>query len=251
MESDSEKSRDLKFRPMNPGLGFHPFSNGLPYQASNTPSAPLPPARTIAPAPLKPPAGPILRASPPPTAAKAPSTGAMSAGRPRFAFPNETVAMPAAKPVTAKAAPAVVAATQERPGVMYLFKRAAAYVADSVINVGSVAGTFMFAATQMGLDPAGLIHRTDTLLVTSLFLFCFNWALITGQEIAFGTSLGKRAFGLELDRSRMAAVFLRSFFFVFSLGFFGLGLIWAFFDRDRRCWHDWLADMAPREVARL
>ncbi|MCC7442526.1 MAG: RDD family protein [Bdellovibrionales bacterium] len=253
---DSQDPTSLKFKPMTRGLGFHPFSDGLPYapvsqapkpkdlqpppgkapslppaalgtqiSRPSAPRLPLPPARAI----------PAQRITPP----SAMGTGAVSAGLPRFApQPRVSVSVAPGVPV-------------ERPGILYLAKRSLAYLLDTAVNVGSVGGSFAFAASQMGLGPRALFEQPDTALLVSLFLFAFNWALVAGQEIAFGTSLGKRAFGLELDGRRAAATFLRAFFFVFSLGCFGLGLLWAIVDRERRCWHDWLADLAPREIARL
>ncbi len=87
-------------------------------------------------------------------------------------------------------------------------------------------------------------------MVALLFLCVFNWAITTAQEVAFSTSLGKRLFGLALNGSA-SAIFLRAFFFLPSVGFAGIGLIWALFDRRKRCWHDLVVDLQPTEIAYL
>jgi uncharacterized RDD family membrane protein YckC len=87
-------------------------------------------------------------------------------------------------------------------------------------------------------------------MISILFFTLFNWALVTAQEIAFGTTIGKRIFGLMIQ-GNTSAIFLRAFFFLPSLGFCGIGLLWSLFDRRKRCWHDVVVNVQPIEVARL
>jgi hypothetical protein len=87
-------------------------------------------------------------------------------------------------------------------------------------------------------------------MISVLFFVLFSWALITAQEIAFGTSVGKRVFGLMINGST-SAIFLRAFFFLPSIGFCGVGLLWSLFDKRKRCWHDVVVNVQPIEVARL
>jgi hypothetical protein len=88
------------------------------------------------------------------------------------------------------------------------------------------------------------------LLLGVVFLAMFNWSIMTAQEVLLGTTLGKRMFGLVL-RGGTSALFLRSFFFLPSLIFCGLGIVWALFDRRKRCWHDHAVDIQPLELAQL
>lgn len=135
------------------------------------------------------------------------------------------------------------------PGVGYLFKRLFAYLFDSVLNLGLCTGTLILILRNQGLNPDSLLSA-DIWLPFCLFLFVFNWAIIAAQEVAFGTSVGKRLFGLALN-GNAAALFLRAFFFLPSLAFGGLGIVWALFDRNRRGWHDLVVDVQPTEIAQL
>jgi len=95
-----------------------------------------------------------------------------------------------------------------------------------------------------------LLINPGIVLIAGLFLAFFNWAITTAEEVAFGTSIGKRLFGLAIQGSA-SAIFLRAFFFLPSTCFGGIGILWALFDRRRRCWHDLVVDLQPIEIARL
>ena len=128
-------------------------------------------------------------------------------------------------------------------------KRAFAYLLDSAFNLALCAAALSAALWKQDLSPE-LLLNPGVILVASLFLGVFNWAITTAQEVAFGTSIGKRVFGLGIQASA-SAIFLRSFFFLPSLFFAGIGLIWSFFDKRKRCWHDLVVDVQPQEIARL
>ena len=88
----------LNFKPLSEGLGFHPYSNGLPYSPAN----PTPQPASFPKSP-------------------ATGTGAVAAGRPSFAFPK-----PVAQPQAATATPAkIVQKSSVLPtlGWTYLMKR--------------------------------------------------------------------------------------------------------------------------------
>ena len=101
-----------------------------------------------------------------------------------------------------------------------------------------------------------MLFRSDALLdpgivlVFVAFLALMNWALITAQEVAFGSTVGKRTFGLYLDASA-GKILARSLFFTLSVIFSGVGLIWALFDGKKRCWHDVASGVQPQELARF
>lgn len=128
-------------------------------------------------------------------------------------------------------------------------KRVFAFLIDTAFNIGLCAGTFGFALWKQGIDPWMLVGPGMIFLFV-VFLATFNWSIMTAQEMAFGTTLGKRLFGLTLDGSA-AAIFLRAFFFLPSFGFCAVGLLWAVFDRRRRCWHDLVVNLQPLEIAQL
>ena len=134
-------------------------------------------------------------------------------------------------------------------GLGYMFKRVSAYLLDSAFNLALCAGALSVALWKQDMSPELLVNPS-IVLVASLFLGVFNWAITTAQEVAFGTSLGKRLFGLALNGST-SAIFLRAFFFLPSACFAGIGLFWSLFDKRKRCWHDLVVDLQPIEIARF
>jgi len=76
-------------------------------------------------------------------------------------------------------------------------------------------------------------------------LVVFNWAITTAQEVSFGTTLGKKIFGLAVEGSA-ARVFMRSLLYVAGMACFGLGLVPALFTAKRQCAHDLLTGIQPK-----
>jgi hypothetical protein len=162
-------------------------------------------------------------------------------------------------PVTSKAvplpgvqAPSPAPAPQALPfrfGFGYLFRRIIAYGVDTMINttVCVLALSAVFIHQDLSWDA---FSNPSLLALSILFLVMFNWAVITAQEVVFRTSLGKRMFGLGF-KGETSGLFLRAFFFLPSGFFMGLGLLWALFDRRKRCWHDHALDLQPLELSEL
>lgn len=253
----------LSFEPLSEGLGFHPFSDGLPYApVGKTPnvaknSAAQPAAGALA-------AGLPGYAPPPPripriqaprvpvAAASQPAHHAAPAPRAPQPFSHPQFHhRPAAQIVTAETLAAGISPELLEPslGFGYMLKRVLAYLVDSAFNLSLCAGALSFALWRQDLSPELLINP-GIVLVAGLFLGFFNWAITTAEEVAFGTSIGKRLFGLAIQGGA-SAIFLRAFFFLPSACFGGIGLLWALFDRRRRCWHDLVVDLQPIEIARL
>ena len=247
--------KTLLFKPLSEGLGFHPFSDGLPYAPvtkSTTTSRNIP-----------------LPVGPMPDFQR--GSGATTAGPASFALParpaptsSPRVSVPVAPPSlnslhgsvqaqdkasSAKMSAEFRAELAPANGFGYLAKRSVAYLLDTAFNTGLCAGTFGFALWKQGISPETLIGPSMIFLFV-VFLCTFNWAIMTAQEMAFGTTLGKRIFGLALDGSG-AAIFLRAFFFLPSAGFLAVGLLWGIFDRRKRCWHDLVVNLQPIEIAQL
>lgn len=251
-----KKPPEIKFEVLSDGLGFHPFSDGLPY-------APMSKSRSEK--------GQGTQSTPnsSPNHPSQPSrftqgSGAVSAGVPRFARVSVPVAgnNPSRAQASAQLqshikARAQAQAAQEVPafqvettyGFGYLIRRVLAYLVDTATNLTLGISALAFALWRQDLNPESLLSP-GVVLISALFFAAFNWALITAQEIAFKTTVGKRLFGLALYGSA-AATFLRAFFFLPSLGFCGIGLIWAVFDSRRRCWHDVAVDLQPSLIAKL
>lgn len=227
---------EIQFKPLTSGLGFHPFSDGLPY----APVSKAPTARTTVPAPM-----PMT------------GTGAVAAGPATFVT-SPRVTVPVARPAAVSPQPVRPAQTLESPikalpepklGFLYLLKRFCAFTLDLSLNVSLLAAGMSFTLWNEQLRPDVLLNPA-IVMIAVLFFCVFHWALVTAQEILFRTSVGKRVFGLSLNGS-LGAIFTRAFFFLPSIGFCGVGIVWCLFDRKRRCWHDLVANLQPIEVARL
>ena len=245
-------SRDISFQPLSEGLGFHPFSNGLPYAPISKVTSKSGSGATVAGA----------------------SSFVAQLQRPQFAAPSNPVSQKLAQQAVQlndarlaqakqSASAASAASSLHEPirqpgldpmieqgfGVGYSMKRVTAYLLDTSINLALCAGVLSVALWKQNVSPDILINP-GVILVAALFIGFFSWALVTAQEIMFGTSVGKRIFGLALQGS-VSAIFLRALFFIPSLGFCGLGLLWAAFDSKKRCWHDIAFSLQPIEIAQI
>ncbi len=239
---------ELKFKPVTEGLGFHPFSDGLPY-------------------------APIAKKN------LSGGSGALSAGAPRFVPPQSTekpvnyqnrpsanpqLQVPTSSGATTGVAGMVAAgpaigttarsgtanstaqAFELIPGRSYLLRRVCAYGLDLTIH--SV--VCVLAVTQVLFKhniSAEVLRDVNFLVVLVLFLGVFNWLSTTAQEVIFGTTIGKRIFRLYLKGSGIA-IFLRALFFIPSVSFFGIGLLWCLWDWRKRCWHDRIVGVQPAEI---
>ncbi|HLE01277.1 MAG TPA: RDD family protein [Bdellovibrionota bacterium] len=240
MESSFENSlqgspptqRPLIFRPMTEGLGFHPFSDGLPY------------------APISKSVGRSTRSSSP---SRATGAGAVAAG-PAIPIPSVSrVSVPVARvtpnsvahsnAISRAVAPPLPQVERPQNGFGYVLKRILAYSVDTGFNLLVGGAALSWVLWNESLSPDALLGP-GIILLALLFLAFFSWALITAQEIAFGTSIGKRLFGLHLPGSA-STLLLRAILFVPSLTFAGLGLCWALFGRQKRCWHDIVVGVQP------
>lgn len=245
------EKKEIHFKPLNEGLGFHPFADGLPY-------APQSPSQRLA----------------------ARGTGAIAAGKPVFVTPStsptiekikkeleslDTLSLNSIPKRPELFAPenSVVKtlADRERPAptplsveltktsgknFFYLIQRIFAFLIDSTFNISVCATILSTSFINTDTEKLGLI-TPGVVFALAVFLFFCNWALITGQEMAFGTTLGKKIFGLKIEGSG-SQVFWRSVFFIPSFLFSGLGLVVSLFDPDKRCWHDHASGIQPEKA---
>ncbi|MGZ3689148.1 MAG: RDD family protein [Bdellovibrionota bacterium] len=241
-DQDFTKTTEIKFKPLSEGLGFHPFSDGLPYApitktGSSVRGAPVTPA---------------------PMPAPRMGTGATAAGPARFVNPRAAqVSVPRVttvpqrrlpEPVVQVAKPSVPA-EQENFGALYLLKRASAYLVDSLVDVGLCLGALSALLWKQDMSP-DLLFSPSVIVVAILFLVVFNWSVVTAQEVMFGTTLGKRLFGLRLQGSA-GAIFFRAILFPVGAAFAGLGVFWSLLDSKGRGVHDVASGVQPLEIARL
>jgi len=228
-----EKAK-IQFKPLHEGMGFHPFSDGLPY---------APESKT-------------KYASGPST-----GTGAVSAGRPRFATQNFTtqniptkpmgtarqlqqaqqqvqqqlrqpLTSPSAQRAAVSASPQIPSAKMAvtmTPATSILRRRGFAYLMDTVIHAGfwltvNLTALFLF---KFQLDSEILKDHFGQFLI----FFCVSqWMFIALQEMLFDNSIGKVFFNLEFKRNHRSLL-LRSIVFMIGVVAFGTGLIFRPQDR--------------------
>lgn len=234
--------REISFKPLTDGLGFHPFEGGLPYTPANSQNSQK----------------------------KQTGIGATAAGRPQFSYPTQKSATPSpfnpvrSTPVDVTAekirrelesiqtqrldqARAMAARTyapiEVAYGFSYSFERIFAFLLDSAFNLSVCASILSTALISTDLDHIKTIDD-PALITVGVFLFICNWALLAAQEVAFGTTIGKRIFGLKLDGTGVQCL-IRSVLFLPGLLLGGAGILIAAFDYKKRCWHDRMTQIQP------
>ena len=245
-KTESRSSSEITFKPITEGLGFHPFSDGLPY-------APISksPQKGIQKSTVK--GGQSLASS-------MMGDGAVAAGPSRMASRAAQISVPIVQQtfnfdsaLSASRASASSSSANQKAHLTYsryyFLKRFFAYFLDSVL-AGTVCLSGLSALVIVNDLNLDVLLDPSLLLLTALFVMMMNWLFMTLQEICFGNTLGKRCFGLSLGGKKRFRL-LRALLFVPSMGFLGLGLWYGFFDRKKRCWHDRLADLQPKEVSHL
>lgn len=224
----------VNFKAISAGLGFHPFADGLPY----APVTQAPRAKQAPRATQSAPSFPIM-----PPSTKPMGTGAVMAGMPRVApsivVPRVQKVVPLAvqpQPTFYSSVPAPGTVPDER-GIFFVTKRLIAYGIDQVLASAFCLFALGSVLIQQRLNWGELFANPVVIAIAAGFLFLLNWAVIATQEMGFGTSVGKKILGLRLTGS-VGAVMVRSIFFLCSVGFLGIGILWAAFNRRRLCWHD-------------
>lgn len=207
------QNEKISFKPIHEGMGFHPFSEGLPYapQAKQE-SKPKPTAPAIS----------------------SYGRGAVSAGAPSFATPKTTrqILQKNIQPVAAEKPKMPVNKTENNESI--LRKRFFAYLMDTVIHLGFWISINLVAifAFHFELDMALLEKNWFGF---ALFFIFSQWFFIAMQELLFENSLGKLFFGLEFKRNRNSffgsSLLLRSI--VFILGALAAGLGFYFLPQDK------------------
>ncbi len=206
-DSKTQAHPDLKltFKPITDGLGFHPFSDGLPYapvvQKKRNPSV-LSSQISLPSDPIRALDQPISRIAPP-----------NASGEARIIFNDHLHSH-------------------------FVLRRMAAYCLDLFISLSFYTGLWIGALWHQPETPSWSLNST-LFVSTILIFFVFNWISVLLQEIAFKTSIGKYVFCLVLSGTRHR-ILIRSFLFLFSCSFLGLGLFWSLFHSEKQCWHDLL-----------
>lgn len=208
----SEKT-PLEFKPVHRGLGFHPFADGLPY---GSPASPAPIKKSVSP------------------------VGATVAGPIRYAPPETLRGKPLAELQAEAQAPLL---STPRLGWSYLLLRLAAFLIDGIAHLSLSILILMGVLALQGHAPT-VLFEPGIIEAAFVFALVLGWSLSTAQEVALGSTPGKRMLGLRLEGSA-GLILLRSILFIPSLLFMGSGVLWAMINRDRRCWHDAAVGIQP------
>jgi uncharacterized RDD family membrane protein YckC len=231
MNDKQVQEKPIQFRPLDRGLGFHPFEQGLPYTPPAAPSKSIP-------------------------LSERPGAGAQAAGTPTFVFPKNPA--PLRGDLVHSTAPATTPATVKllefdrsgrifeappRETLGYVLKRVVASLVDFSV-LGLLVGTLFLALLTREDFFGAILQDLGLFLGALLFSFLCVWTLLTAQEVAFKTSLGKWLMGLQLEGTQ-GEIFLRSLLFVPSVLLLGIGLLFALFDPMKRCWHDQVMEISP------
>jgi len=221
------QNEKIKFSPLHDGVGFHPFSEGLPYAPQIKTALKTTPKVENKPTHTAPAISPSMNRG----------AGAVSAGAPTFAMPKTTrqlqqqINAPLANTQTF-ASPDTVKSLA--PTESLLRARFFAYLLDTVMHLGfwitiNLIATFGF---HFQLDGSLLVKNW---LGFTLFFAFSQWFFIAMQEVLFETTIGKSFFGLEFKRTRKSffasSLFLRSIVFMAGMIFMGLGLLYRPQDR--------------------
>jgi len=88
------------------------------------------------------------------------------------------------------------------------------------------------------IEPGDSLYPLYVLTVFALSYLYFAWFWIHG-----GQSLGMKTWRIQLQGSENNKISwkttaIRFVSALFSWGFFGIGFLWALFDKKNRCWHD-------------
>ena len=127
-----------------------------------------------------------------------------------------------------------------------LFRRLFAIFYDSFLLLAIL---FIVSAIATVLNNGKAVEQGDALypvfviLIFSLSYLYFAWFWIHG-----GQSLGMKTWRIQLQsydpennsygKIDWKIATIRFFSAIVSWGVFGLGFLWAFFDKKNRCWHD-------------
>lgn len=303
-KQSSEKVNDgieptFSFKPAAEGLGFHPFSDGLPYtsasQRRNLPPTGLVTARTKKPLDKESATQRLQKALQfDPAAVKRGQPVLPKVAVPQkqsFTPPSSSVASPLSqkpfpnfKPVhstpdahadfsitidgdptgptsradtafesinrlnSTNSSTAEVPTLETKPSAFLASRlsRTFAYLLDLFIHT-SLAVLGVGSLLWLERIPKATMLEPEIIAICVGFLALFHWALTAAQEIAFGSTLGKRTFGLHLE-ARPEKIFLRAMLFVPSLLLGGFGLLWTFLDSDGFCLHDRLSGVYPKKT---
>jgi uncharacterized RDD family membrane protein YckC len=121
-----------------------------------------------------------------------------------------------------------------------LLSRVLSGLVDLIIIFLSAGFLVLAADIFSGVRILGLtsVFNYAVLLLLVYFLYSLFFLGISNQTIGMMMTNLRLAMDKSDDRPRIARVLLRSAGYLLSLLCLGAGLLWALFDRERRCFHD-------------
>ena len=136
--------------------------------------------------------------------------------------------------------------TKTDPRYAGLFRRLFAIFYDGFLLIAIL---FVVSAIATALNGGKAVESGDALYpVLVLLIFFLSYLYFSWFWMHGGQSLGMKTWRIQLKRNdqgktndlpidhKTAAI--RFFSAIISWGFFGLGFVWALFDKQNRCWHD-------------
>ncbi len=216
-------------------MGFHPFSDGLPYAPESKSKAPPSPTGTGATAAGRPrftaqaASRPTTRTARQMQSASTPiQTGfpihTQSQIQPQIQpareRPQQSYAQTQSRPITSTSISSTPV-THEESDISIIRKRFFAYLLDAVVHSGFWIGTNLAALFFFKFQIDGEIVRDNSGQFLVFFLIS-QWIFIALQEVLFENSIGKSFFNLEFRRNHRS-LFLRSLVFMIGVSCLGLG----------------------------
>ncbi len=126
------------------------------------------------------------------------------------------------------------------PGIR---RRLASMAYESLLMIGVLAATFLLPYVLLGviwqIAAPGWVELLHLVLVLGIY-FVWLWRR-DGQTLAMKTWRLKLESAITGGRLSLTQALLRYALSWFSLLFFGAGILWAIFDRDRQFLHDRLS----------
>ena len=127
---------------------------------------------------------------------------------------------------------------------MMLLSRSLSGLVDLII-IGLSTGILILAADIFsGIKVLGFGSIVNYMLLFLLiyFLYSLFFFRISSQTIGMMITHLRVVTGMNMERPRVGRILARCVGYLISLFFFGLGLLWAFFDQEHRCFHDRLTN---------
>jgi len=129
-------------------------------------------------------------------------------------------------------------------------------VAAGLYDLFPLLAIWFFTGAISLLVTAGTMDTHHPPMWYRVFLISITASYFVLSWVRGGQTIGMRAWQIKIVRSdgsdlTISIALLRFVAALLSLGLFGLGFFWAFFDPQRRCWHDLAVGTIVRKINSL